>query len=194
MGFFNKFSFDNLFGGDEGSKLPMSPPPEIPEQTFIESENMIAAKDDIQKYNKELKEYENKIRDIKIKIANAKRLYQSECTHSVLTEAKQESSPMFNDYQFKCEHCGAELFNHQRTVNYLTTLIDLLSKAGKMLESMTVNGIFINSAEDMYADITRLIYSCNSARDYVLERKSTDYNDTLKSRVHKKKTKKENEQ
>lgn len=195
MGFFNKFSFDSMFRGNKKEEDQTQEPQQIEAlPVFTETENMIAAKNDIQRYTKELKEYEDKIRDVKMRISNAKKLYQSECSHAVLTEVKQETSQSFNDYQFKCEHCGAEIFNHTRTVNYITTLIDLLGKASKMIESLTIVGIFVNSSSDLYNDINKLIKDLDTARSYALNIQSNNYNDHLKDRVQKKKTKEEKHQ
>jgi hypothetical protein len=153
---------------------------------FKESDGMKNLKE---KYNlacSEEKTLENELVMKKREKNHYKTSYQHECPH--LTMEKSKGGQSINDYFAKCTHCSAEIYDHAGCINYLNSLIDLLNKSPKMVESYKLyledkdksiskdTGYIFHQTQQLIKDLIVL-------RAEIAEIKSNKFNDALKKNL-----------
>lgn len=158
-----------------------------------ESEDVKNARYNLKQAKEETKRLEAELAASKANERKLKLTLQSKCNHDSLVIPKNKDiSNNFNDYFAKCTCCDAELFDHARAINYINNLNDQLSKLSKVTESMKVVGIDITEESPaIFKNVERLTSNLIMLRDEIMKYSSSEYNNSIKSRVNTKKTEEE---
>jgi len=163
---------------------------EIPE--IVDTPEMKKAKSEYFLEKEKTKNLEKELISQKRKEKTSKISYQHQCDHHVLKSGKANPSN-FDSYLVKCENCGAEMFDHATAINYLNTLITLLGKIPKPVESAVINHLESYDIDLNYSKIYKnaldLVEECERLRNDIYEIKSTTFNTNLKEYVYDKKEK-----
>jgi len=154
-----------------------------------ESEELKNAKYNLKQAKEETKRIEQELAASKANERKLKLALQDKCKHEKLIVPKnKEISSNFNDYFAKCEYCEAEIFDHARSINYINNLLDQLGKLSKVTESLKIAEVELdNDVYSTFKKVNQLSTDLTSIRRKIMEYKSSDYNNKLKSRIINKK-------
>lgn len=137
-----------------------------------ETKEMLLKKEILLKSIIETKKLEKKLINQKLTEKENKLAYQHACPHKILIPIKnseQSNSTTFNDYTAKCELCEAQLWNKNRSISYLYSLIDMLNKFPKITETLKI--LDLESEEDMQtrSKILELIKTLSNLKERLNE-------------------------
>lgn len=137
-----------------------------------ETEEMRLKKEILLKSITKTKKLEKDLINQKLTERENKLAYQHACPHKVLIPVKnseQSNSTTFNDYTAKCELCEAQLWNKNRSMAYIYSLIDMLNKFPKITETLKI--LDLESEEDMQtrSKILELIKTLSNLKERLNE-------------------------
>ena len=162
---------------------------------FKPSKEMIDYKDKYDQSVSEEREIESQLVEKKREKNQYKVRYQHECPHFELIKSKGGSS--INDYYARCSYCRAEVYDHASCINYINTLIDLLNKSPKMIESYKIylenNKASSEEMDKLFEDFQDMIGDLTHLRAEVASIKSNKFNSSLKDNILDKEEGKSNE-
>lgn len=152
-----------------------------------ENSEMIKFREEFEKAHNKTMELEKELVLSKHDEKSARIMYQAHCDHCHLSKAKGDTtqqSSNFNEFSARCDICGAELFNQRSTLNYLNSLIDLLGKLSKAVES---SKIVVHDYDDgnIYETSIELNRKLVLLRKKINELRSDEYDTKLYSYIGK---------
>lgn len=151
-----------------------------------ETEEMREKKEKLMETSIKVKKLEQELSENKFLERKNRIYYQNACPHRILIPMKNnDNSTTFNDYTAKCELCEAQLWNKNRSIAYLYSLIDLLNKFPKVNESLKIIDLIddnqlLNNILDLVKDLSQLKEKLN---DLITEK---EFNEKLKIRYKNK--------